>query len=132
MISLNHIGIAVEDVEKVKKLFASLGLCVNQVEEVLTQGVRTHFLPLPPVPSSLELLEPLSPTTQVAKFIQKRGPGIHHLSFLVDQGELESLCKRLHNEGYQLIYPQPEPGAHGMKMNFIHPRSEERRVGKEC
>lgn len=123
MISLNHIGIAVSQLPELKKLFSLLGLQVGHVEDVPEQGVKTHFLPLPPVGSNLELLEVTDPQGTVAKFIEKRGPGIHHLSFLVDQGTLDSLCARLRQEGYRLTYDTPRAGAHQMRVNFIHPAS---------
>jgi methylmalonyl-CoA/ethylmalonyl-CoA epimerase len=123
MISLNHIGIAVADLQSIQKLFALLELEVQSVEEVIEQGVKTHFLPLPVVPCNLELLEPLNESSSVAQFVKKRGPGIHHLSFLIDKGKLEGLCERLRTAGYRLIYEEPRAGAHGMRINFIHPSS---------
>jgi methylmalonyl-CoA/ethylmalonyl-CoA epimerase len=68
-------------------------------------------------------LETIDPEGVVAKFIQKKGPGIHHLAFEVGQGELEYLSEKLKKEGYRLIYDRSQSGAHGMKVNFIHPGS---------
>ena len=121
--SLNHIGIAVADLPKLKKLFSLLGLEVGHVEDVQEQGVRAHFLDLPREQGHLEFLEVTDPEGTVAKFIEKRGPGIHHLSFLLKKGELEPLCKRLAAAGYRLIYDRPRAGAHEMSINFIHPAS---------
>lgn len=124
--SLNHIGIAAADpkaVESLKKLFALLGLAAGHVEAVPEQGVRAHFVTLPPEQGHLELLEVTDPAGTVAKFIEKRGPGIHHLSFLLKKGELAPLCDRLRSEGYRLTYDQPRAGAHAMSINFIHPAS---------
>lgn len=121
--SLNHIGIAVNNLPATQKLFALLGLQVGHVEAVPEQGVQTHFLPLPLEPGHLELLEVLDPGGVVAKFIAKRGPGIHHLSFLVGSGELDALCERLRGEGYRLMYEAPRRGAHQMRVNFVHPAS---------
>jgi len=124
MANLNHIGIAVSDLPKMQELFSILGLSASHSEKVSTQGVMTHFLPLPVVQSNLELLEPLDKQAgAVAQFIQKRGPGIHHLSFAVERGELENLCVKLKTAGFRLIYDQPQPGAHGMRVNFVHPAS---------
>jgi methylmalonyl-CoA/ethylmalonyl-CoA epimerase len=125
MVILNHIGIAVADLPGVKKLFAILGMGVTQVEPVQEQGVQTHFLPFAVEGdgSHLELLEVTDPEGTVAKFIQKRGAGIHHLSFRVGKGELDPLCARLASEGYRLIYDRPRPGAHRMRINFLHPAS---------
>jgi methylmalonyl-CoA epimerase len=123
MASLNHIGIAVKDLTRMKELFSILDLTAEHSEKVPDQGVMTHFLPLPLEQGNLELLEPIDPAGTVAQFIQKRGPGIHHLSFSVKKGELNSLCSRLRSSGFRLIYDHPRPGAHGMKVNFIHPAS---------
>jgi methylmalonyl-CoA/ethylmalonyl-CoA epimerase len=123
MAQLNHIGIAVSNLSAVTKLFSLLNLNVSHSEEVLEQGVRTHFIPLPCQESSLELLEPLDSQGAVAQFIQKKGPGVHHLSFLLDNGTLDQTCALLRSEGYKLIYDQPRSGAHEMKINFIHPSS---------
>lgn len=120
---LNHIGIAVAQLPELKKLFGVLGLQTTHTEAVPDQGVVTHFLPLPREQTSLELLEVSDPEGTVAKFIQKRGPGIHHLSFQLPKGELNDLCSRLKSEGYKLIYDAPRAGAHGMRVNFIHPQS---------
>jgi methylmalonyl-CoA epimerase len=118
---LNHIGIAVADLPQVKKLFSILGFAVAGTENVPEQGVNTHFLPLPHQPAQLELLEVVDPQGTVAKFIEKRGPGIHHLSFTVARGELDPLCGKLKHEGFRLIYEAPKAGAHRMRINFVHP-----------
>jgi methylmalonyl-CoA/ethylmalonyl-CoA epimerase len=125
MATLNHIGIAVSDLPAVKKLFAILGMSVHHTEPVPDQGVVTHFLPfaVEKPASHLELLEVTDPEGAVAKFIGKRGPGIHHLSFTVTKGELDALCAKLKAEGYRLTYDAPRDGAHGMRINFIHPAS---------
>jgi methylmalonyl-CoA epimerase len=125
MIRLNHIGIAVSDLPQLQKLFGLLGLEVNHTEPVPEQGVKTHFLPIQSdaAGSHLEFLEVLDPQGTVAQFIQKRGPGIHHLSFTVPGGELDAICRRLKDEGYRLIYEKPKAGAHNMRINFIHPAS---------
>lgn len=122
-LTLNHIGIAVQSLPEMKKLFEVLGLEITGTEPVPDQGVTTHFLPLPKESPSLELLEVTDPEGTVAKFIQKRGPGIHHLSFTVQSGELDPLCSKLIRSGYRTIYPSPKIGAHSMRINFIHPAS---------
>ena len=120
---LNHIGIAIDRLPEMTRLFALLGLAVDHVEPVPEQGVRTHFLPLPVDLVNLELLEVTDPAGTVARFIEKRGPGIHHLSFEVTRGELDSLCAKLRDEGFKLTYDSPKAGAHQMRINFIHPAS---------
>ena len=121
--ALSHIGIAVSDLPRLQSLFDLLGLQSTHQEAVPEQGVVTHFLPLPREQASLELLEVSDPGGTVAKFIQKRGPGIHHLAFQVAQGQLDILCGRLRQAGYRLVYENPKAGAHGMRMNFVHPSS---------
>ena len=120
---LDHIGIAVTHIPALEKLFELLGLKKTHTEPVAEQGVTTHFLPLPVSPASLEFLEVTDPQGTVAKFIEKRGPGIHHLSFRVKQGSLDSLCANLKQNGYRLTYENPKNGAHHMRVNFIHPAS---------
>src|SRR5256885_13615443 len=105
---LDHIGIAVRSIEAAK-IYEALGLTVDHVETVATQGVRTAFLSVGD--SSLELLEPTGPDSTVAKFIEKRGEGIHHLCFRVQN--IEEHLARLKAAGYRLLDEAPVPGAHG-------------------
>lgn len=125
VIQLNHIGIAVRDLPELKKLFSLLGLQISHHENVPEEGVKTYFIPFQWIAAggNIELLEAIDPQGVVAKFIQKHGPGIHHLSFSVPPGELTSLCHRLRTEGYCLVYDQPKKGAQGAQVNFIHPSS---------
>src|SRR4051812_46035618 len=120
-IALNHIGIAVSNLPELKSLFSLLGLNVTSTEPVPEQGVVTHFLPLSMDANggNLELLEAKDPEGTIAKFLQKRGPGIHHLSFTVKKGELDALLAKLRANGIRLIYEQPRAGAHQMRINFI-------------
>ena len=122
-ISLNHIGIAVQDPAALTRTLELLGFSKTHVEDVPEQGVRTHFVPLTPAITQVELLEVIDPQGTVAKFLEKKGPGVHHLSFEVQQGQLDSLQKKLADAGLQWIYPTPRPGAHGMRVNFVHPKS---------
>jgi methylmalonyl-CoA epimerase len=119
--SLNHIGIATQSVPALEKMFAILGLKTAHTEPVPDQGVVTHFLPLPVRETTLELLEVTDPQGTVAKFIEKRGPGIHHLSFELPLGSLDGACSALKQAGYRLVYDQPRDGAHQMRINFLHP-----------
>ena len=113
---LDHIGIAVKSLD-LAKIYAALGLSVDHVETVEKQGVKTAFLSVGD--SNLELLEPLSPSSPVAKFIEKRGEGIHHICFRVDN--IEEHLARLKGEGFRLINEAPVPGAHGCRVAFLHP-----------
>ena len=114
--TLDHIGIAVRSIASAK-IYEALGLSVDHVENVETQGVRTAFLSAGD--SNLELLEPLSPDSTVAKFIEKRGEGIHHICFRVTN--LEEHLDRLKKAGFRLINEVPVPGAHGCRVAFLHP-----------
>jgi methylmalonyl-CoA/ethylmalonyl-CoA epimerase len=114
--TLDHIGIAVKSLDTAK-IYEALGLSIDHVEVVATQGVRTAFLSAGD--SNVELLEPTGPDSTVAKFIDKRGEGIHHICLRVD--DIESHLVRLKAEGYRLINEHPVPGAHGCRVAFLHP-----------
>ncbi len=117
---INHIAIAVQNLEEALKVYRDiLGLELKGVEEVLEQGVRVAFLPAGEV--RLELLEPLSPESPVSSFLEKRGEGIHHICFEVE--DLEKTLQDLANKGVKLIDERPRIGAHGRRMAFVHPKS---------
>ena len=113
---LDHIGIAVRSLDAAK-VYEALGLTIEHVETVESQKVRTAFLAVGD--SHLELLEPTSPDSTVARYIEKRGEGIHHIGLRVDdiEAHLETLVAR----GYRLINEAPVPGAHGCRVAFLHP-----------
>ena len=114
--TLDHIGIAVRSLDAAK-IYELLGLTVDHIETVETQKVKTAFLSVGD--SHLELLEPTGPDSTVAKFIEKRGEGIHHICLRVD--DIEPHLERLKAEGYRLINEAPVPGAHGCRVAFLHP-----------
>lgn len=114
--TLDHIGIAVKSLDAAK-IYEALGLTIEHVETVETQGVRTAFLAAGD--AMIELLEPTGPQSNVAKFIEKRGEGIHHICFRVD--DIEAHLARLKQNGYRLINEAPVPGAHGCRVAFLHP-----------
>ncbi len=113
---LDHIGIAVRSIESAK-IYEALGLTIDHVETVASQGVKTAFLSVGD--SNLELLEPTGPHSTIAKFIEKRGEGIHHICLRVD--DLEAHLERLKSQGFRLINEHPVPGAHGCRVAFLHP-----------
>jgi methylmalonyl-CoA epimerase len=113
---LDHIGIAVRSLEAAR-IYEVLGLTVQHTEVVETQKVKTAFLSVGD--SNLELLEPTSPDSPIAKFIEKRGEGIHHICLRVDN--IEEHLERLKAEGYRLVNEAPVPGAHGCRVAFLHP-----------
>ncbi len=114
--TLDHIGIAVRSIDDAK-IYKALGLRIDHVEDVATQGVKTAFLSVGD--ANIELLEPLSPQSSVAKFIEKRGEGIHHICLRVDS--IEDHLERLKAQGFRLINEAPVPGAHGCRVAFLHP-----------
>jgi methylmalonyl-CoA/ethylmalonyl-CoA epimerase len=120
-IQLDHIGIATSDPTRLRQLFDVLGLSIDHTEMVPTEKVQTTFIPVHSDFATLELLEPLGPDSVIARFIEKRGPGIHHLSFKLEKGALDEVSNRLRSSGFRLTYDQARPGAHQMRVNFIHP-----------
>jgi len=116
MTKLDHIGIAVRSLDAAK-IYEALGLTIEHTEVVASQGVKTAFLSVGD--SNLELLEPTGPDSAIAKFIEKRGEGIHHICLRVD--DIEAHLARLQAEGYRLINEHPVPGAHGCRVAFLHP-----------
>ncbi len=117
---ISHIGIAVESIEQWIGFYRDiLGLEFKGSEEVPEQKVRVAFLSIGE--SNIELLEPTSEDSPIAKFIEKRGGGIHHIAIQVD--DIESALIRHQEAGARLIDEQPRIGAHNMKIAFIHPKS---------
>ena len=118
---IDHIGIAVNSIEKTSKLFSKiLGLKVAGEEIIEEQKVKVAFLPLED--SELELLESTSPDGPIARFIEKKGEGIQHIAFRVDN--LEKTLEKLKEEGgVRLIDEKPRYGAGGAKIAFLHPKS---------
>ena len=113
---LDHIGIAVKSLDAAK-VYEAMGLTIEHVETVETQKVKTAFLSVGD--SHIELLEPTGPDSTVAKFIEKRGEGIHHICLRVDN--IEEHLENLKAKGYRLINEAPVPGAHGCRVAFLHP-----------
>jgi methylmalonyl-CoA epimerase len=118
--TLDHIGIAVGDLAQALAFYRdALGLEVEPPEEVPSQRVRAHFVPVGE--ATLELLEPTAPDSPIAKFIEKRGPGVHHVTLRVD--DLREALGRLKARGVRLIDEAPRDGAEGSLIAFVHPAS---------
>ena len=118
--TLDHIGIAVADLEAALRFYRdALGLEIDTPEEVPSQRVRAHFIPVGE--SALELLEATDDSSPIAKYTAKRGPGLHHITLRVD--DLAAVLARLKERGVRLIDEAPRPGAHGSLVAFIHPSS---------
>jgi lactoylglutathione lyase/methylmalonyl-CoA/ethylmalonyl-CoA epimerase len=117
---ISHIGIAVKDADTALKMYREvLGLEPSSIETVESQKVKTIHIPIGD--SSIELLESTSPDGVVAKFIEKRGEGIHHIAIEVD--DIEAALAKMKAKGFQLIDETPRMGAGNMRIAFIHPRS---------
>ena len=114
---LDHVGIAVASIEESLGIYQALGLAESGRERVEGQGVVTAFLPLGE--TRLELLEPTDADSPVAKFLAKRGPGVHHLCFAVP--DLERALADLKGRGFRLVNESPVPGAGGRRVAFLHP-----------
>jgi methylmalonyl-CoA/ethylmalonyl-CoA epimerase len=120
MEKIEHIGIAVKDLDKSNKLFASLlGKSHYKTEEVASEGVKTSFFQSGP--NKIELLEATSPESPIAKFIEKKGEGVHHIAFAVN--DIESEIKRLQKEGFIVLNEIPKKGADNKLVAFLHPKS---------
>ena len=116
---LDHIGIAVESIAEGRRLYEALGLAVEGEEEVSAQGVRVAFLPMGD--GRLELLEPMTPDSPIARHLEKRGPGLHHICLRVE--DIRRSMADLRERGFELLSEEPQPGAHGCLVAFVHPRS---------
>jgi len=116
---IDHIGIAVAQLEEAVELYRALGLEVAGVEDVPDEGVRVAFLPAGE--ARIELLEPLDDASPVARFLTRRGPGIHHLCVRVD--DIRATMERLREAGFELLSEEPRAGAEGALVCFVHPRS---------
>ena len=120
MNKIEHIGIAVKDLEASNLLFEKLlGKPHYKTEEVASEGVRTSFFKAGQ--NKVELLEALGPDSPVAKFIEKKGEGIHHIAFEVD--DIKSELKRLDAEGFRVLNKEPKRGADNKLVAFLHPKS---------
>lgn len=117
---VNHIGIAVRSIESQRAFYEStLGAVFESIEDVPSQKVRVAFFRVGPV--RIELLEPTDPSSTVATFLEKRGEGLHHIAFTV--AGIEARIAELKESGLRMIDESPRPGAHHMRIAFIHPKS---------
>lgn len=117
---VDHIGIATRQIDEALTLWRdALGLKIESTEEVTEQGVRVAMLPIGD--THIELLEPLNENSPVGKFLQKRGPGIHHVAIRVT--DIKAALARLKEKGTRLIDETPRVGAGGCLVAFVHPSS---------
>jgi len=117
--NIDHIGIAVKSIEQAGKFYTDvLGLHIEDIETVVEQKVNVAFIPI--TDSEVELLESVEPDGPVAKYIEKRGEGIQHIAFRVD--DINQCLAELKEKGVRLIDQTPRHGAGGAKIAFIHPK----------
>lgn len=120
ILSLDHIAIAVEDLDEGIKRFAEdFGLTLAGTEDVETAQTATAFLPISG--TRIELVSPLRGEGPIVRHLERRGPGLHHLCFRVDDVRAE--MERLTELGYRFLTKEPTAGAHGTQVAFVHPRS---------
>lgn len=117
---INHIGIAVHDIEEAAKFYTEvLGLKLGGIEEVPDQKVKVAFLPIGEV--RIELVQPTSPDSPVAKFLEKNGQGFHHIAYQVEDTGAE--VERMLGDGVRMVDQLPRSGAHNTLVAFMHPKA---------
>jgi len=120
MKKIEHLGIAVKDIEQSNELFTKLlGAAPYKAEAVESENVITSFFKTGE--SKIELLQATSEDSPIAKFIDKKGEGIHHIAFAVD--DIYAEIKRLKSEGFRMIHDEPKTGADNKLIAFLHPKS---------
>ena len=118
--AINHIGIAVRSLDEQRSYYeGTLGAVFEGVEEVLSQRVRVAFYRIGDI--RIELLESTEPTSTIAKFLEKRGEGLHHIAYTVE--DIEARIAELKKSGLRMIDEAPRPGAHHTRIAFVHPKS---------
>jgi len=117
-VTLDHVGIAVSDLAEALAFYRdALGLEIEAPEEVASQRVRAHFIPVGE--AAIELLEATAPDSPIAKYLSRRGPGLHHITLRVE--DIHAALATLKARGVRLVDEIPRPGAHGSLVAFIHP-----------
>jgi methylmalonyl-CoA/ethylmalonyl-CoA epimerase len=114
-----HVGIAVRSIAEARRVWEALGLRVESIEDVPQEGVRVAFIACGE--SHIELLEPLGADSPITRFLDKRGPGIHHLCLESDDVRADDAALRA--AGLELLRPEPTRGAGGCWVQFVHPKS---------
>ncbi len=116
---IDHVGIAVKSLDEAVKFYNSIGVTPYHYEEVESQKVKVAFIKVGE--SNIELLEPTSPESPIAKFLEKKGEGIHHIAYEVE--DIKESLALLKSQGCQLIDNEPKIGAHHKLIAFVHPKS---------
>jgi len=118
-VKVDHIGIAVRSLDSALKAYAAIGLRPEATESVQSEGVTVAFLRVGD--AHLELLEPLGPDTVIARFLDKRGEGLHHVALAVD--DIRASMEQARRNGLAVIDETPRLGARGREVAFVHPKS---------
>ena len=116
---IDHVGIAVASIDEARRIYEALGLEVERIEEVPAEGVRVAMIRCGE--SRIELLEATRDDSPVARFLARRGPGIHHLCLASDDVRADD--RRLREAGFDVLRPEPTRGAGGCWVQFVHPKS---------
>src|SRR6201992_1568568 len=118
---LDHVGIAVADLDaSIEWYHEHLGMILVHEEVNDDQGIREAMLSVPGTSAQIQLMAPLDETSVIAKFLEKKGPGIQQLAVRVN--DLDALCERLRDQGARLVYEAPRRGTANSRINFIHPK----------
>jgi methylmalonyl-CoA/ethylmalonyl-CoA epimerase len=118
---LDHVGIAVADLDaSIAWYHDHLGMILVHEEVNDDQGIREAMLAVPGTSAQLQLMAPLDETSTIAKFMDKRGPGIQQMAVRVS--DLDTICEQLHEQGVRLVYETPRRGTANSRINFIHPK----------
>ena len=119
---IDHIAIVVQDLDAALVVYRDvLGLPLERVEEVPAENVKVAFLPLPEGDGEVELVQPTADDTGIARFLAKRGEGMHHICFEVD--DIEAAMATMAASGLQVLEDKPRVGSQGQKYVFIHPKT---------
>ena len=116
---IDHIGIAVESIDRAKVFYEHLGLAVEEIEEVPLELVRVAMIPCGI--SRIELIEPTSQESPIARYLARKGPGLHHIC--LKSGDVVGDDGKLRQAGLELLRPEPTRGAGGALVQFVHPKS---------
>lgn len=117
---IDHIAIVVHSINEVRPFYEdALGLKISNIEEMKDRGIKTAFISVGL--TKIELIEPMHSSSEVSKFLEKRGPGLHHVAFKT--ADINALENQLSQNNARLIYDAPQKGAHETLVNFIHPKS---------
>ena len=120
--SIDHVAIVVEDIDRALSVYRdALGLPLERLADVPEEGVKVAFLPFPQGGGEIELVQPTRSDTGVAKYLAKRGEGIHHICLTVDN--IEAAMAEMSAKGLQILEDEPRVGSQGQKYVFIHPKS---------